>query len=115
MSTALISAFFDIPVRRDVALTGEVTLRGKILPIGGINEKAVAALRAGVKTLLLPKGNEKNIKELPEEVRKNMKIIVVETMEDVLSHALSKKLDWGVEHRRQLGGFFGEQSGKSAN
>jgi ATP-dependent Lon protease len=115
MSTALISAFFDIPVCRDVAMTGEVTLRGKVLPIGGINEKAVAALRAGVKTLLLPKGNEKNIKELPEEVRKNMKIIIVETMEDVLSHALSKKLDWGVEHRRQLGGFFGEQPRKSAN
>ena len=115
MSTALISAFFDIPVCRDVAMTGEVTLRGKILPIGGINEKSVAALRAGVKTLLLPKGNEKNIKELPEEVRKNMKIIIVETMEDVLSHALSKKLDWGVEHRRELGGFFGEQPGKSAN
>ncbi len=115
MSTALISAFFDIQVRRDVAMTGEVTLRGKVLPIGGINEKAVAALRAGVKTLLLPKGNEKNIKELPEEVRKNMKIVIVETMEDVLSHALSKKLDWGVEHRRQLGGFFGEQPRKPAN
>jgi ATP-dependent Lon protease len=115
MSTALISAFFDIPVRRDVAMTGEVTLRGKILPIGGINEKAVAALRAGVKTLLLPKGNEKNIKELPGEVRKNMKIIIVDTMDEVLSHALSKKLDWGVEHRRRLGGFFGEQPRKSAH
>jgi ATP-dependent Lon protease len=115
MATALISAFFDIPVRRDVAMTGEVTLRGKVLPIGGINEKSVAALRAGVKKLLLPKGNEKNIRELPEEVRKNMKIVVVESMDDVLAHALSKKLDWGVEHRRQLGGFFGEQTGKSAH
>ena len=115
MATALISALFDIPVRRDVAMTGEVTLRGKVLPIGGINEKSVAALRAGVEKLLLPRGNEKNIKELPPEVRKNMKIVVVDSMDDILAHALSKKLDWGVEHRRRLGGFFGEQAGKSAH
>jgi ATP-dependent Lon protease len=115
ISTALVSAFFDIPVRRDVAMTGEVTLRGKVLPVGGINEKSVAALRAGVKKLLLPKKNEKNIKELPEEVRKSMKIHVVDSVDDVLSHALSKKLSWGVEHRRRIGGFFEQQPPKSAN
>ena len=115
ISTALISAFFDIPVKRDVAMTGEVTLRGKVLPIGGVNEKSVAALRAGVKTLLLPKGNEKNIKELPAEVRKNMEIIVVETMDEVIPRTLSKRLDWGVKHRRKIGGFFGESHPKSAN
>ncbi len=115
ITTALISAFFDIPVRRHVAMTGEVTLRGKILPIGGINEKSVAALRAGVKTLLLPKKNEKNLKELPDEVKRNLEIIFVDTMDDVLRVALSHKLDWGVERRRKIGGFFEEQTGKSAN
>ncbi|UCF05552.1 MAG: endopeptidase La [bacterium] len=110
ITTALVSAFFDIPVRRDLAMTGEVTLRGRVLPVGGINEKSVAALRAGVKKLLLPKQNEKNIKELPDEVKKNMKIITVETMDDVFAHALSKKLDWGVEHRRRIGGFFGDET-----
>ncbi|MCK4235694.1 MAG: endopeptidase La, partial [Candidatus Krumholzibacteria bacterium] len=89
ISTALVSAFFDIPVRRDVALTGEVTLRGKVLPVGGINEKSVAALRAGVKKLLLPKKNEKNIKDLPDEVKKNMKIVVVDSMDEVLANVLS--------------------------
>ncbi len=115
IATALISAFFDIPVKRDVAMTGEMTLRGKVLPIGGINEKAVAALRAGVKTLLLPKGNEKNIKELPDEVRKKMKLIVVDSIEEVLANSLSKKLDWGVKRRRRIGGFFEEQPTNPAN
>jgi ATP-dependent Lon protease len=115
IATALISAFFDIPVNRDIAMTGEVTLRGKVLPVGGINEKSVAALRAGVKKLILPKGNEKNIKELPEEVRKNLKIVVADSMDQVLEHVLTKKLDWGIEHRRDLGGFFGSQLRKSAN
>jgi ATP-dependent Lon protease len=115
IATALVSAFFDIPVRRDVAMTGEVTLRGKILPIGGINEKSVAALRAGVKRLLLPRGNEKNIKELPEEVRRNVKIVVAESMDEILDQVLTKKLDWGIEHRRRTGGFFGTQPSKSSN
>ena len=115
IGTALVSAFFDIPVHRDIAMTGEVTLRGKVLPVGGINEKSVAALRAGVKKLMLPRGNEKNIKELPEEVRKNLKIMVVDSMDEMLEHALTKKLDWGIEHRRHLGGFFGSQPRKSAN
>lgn len=115
ISTALVSAFFDIPVRRDIAMTGEITLRGKVLPIGGVNEKSVAALRAGVKTILLPKGNEKNIKELPEEVRKNMKVVVIDTMDEVLGHVLSKKLDWGIKHRQRIGGFFKQQPPKAAN
>jgi ATP-dependent Lon protease len=115
IATALISAFFDIPVSRDIAMTGEVTLRGKVLPVGGINEKSVAALRAGVKKIILPKGNEKNIKELPEEVRKNLKIVVADSMDQVLDHVLTKKLDWGIEHRRSLGGFFGSEIRKPAN
>ncbi len=115
ISTALISAFFDIPVRRNIAMTGEVTLRGKVLPVGGINEKSVAAMRAGVEKILLPKGNEKNIKELPDEVRKKVKVITVSSMDDILVHAFSKKLDWGVKHRRKIGDFFGKESPKSAN
>jgi len=115
IATALVSAFFDIPVNRDIAMTGEVTLRGKVLPVGGINEKSVAALRAGVRKLMLPRGNEKNIKELPEEVRKGLKIVVVDSMDQVLEHVLTKKLDWGIERRRTLGGFFGSQPRKSAN
>jgi ATP-dependent Lon protease len=115
IATALVSAFFDIPVKREIAMTGEVTLRGKVLPIGGVNEKSVAALRAGVKTILLPKGNEKNIKELPDEVRKNMKVMVIDTMDQVLGLALSKKLDWGIRHRRKIGGFFNEHPPKAAN
>ncbi|MCK4539004.1 MAG: hypothetical protein KAV42_09440, partial [Candidatus Krumholzibacteria bacterium] len=93
----------------------ELTLRGKVLPIGGLNEKAVAALRAGVKTLVLPKGNEKDIKELPEEVKKKMKIVVADTIDDVLENALAKKLDWGIKHRRRIGGFFSDQASKSTN
>ncbi|MBU8920280.1 MAG: endopeptidase La [Bacteroidales bacterium] len=115
IGTALISSFFDIPVKRDVAMTGELTLRGKVLPIGGLNEKAVAALRAGVKTLVLPKGNEKDIKELPEEVKKKMKIVIADTIDDVLENALVKKLDWGIKHRRRIGGFFSDNAPKSAN
>ncbi len=115
IGTALISAFFDIPVQRDVAMTGELTLRGKVLPIGGINEKSVAALRAGVKTLLLPKGNEKHIKELPDEVKKKMKIVVVDTIDEVLRNALLKQLEWGVRHRNKIGGFFSDSQPKQAN
>ena len=115
IATALVSAFFDIQIKRDVAMTGELTLRGKVLPIGGINEKSVAALRAGVRTLLLPKGNEKNIKELPEEVRKKIDIIVVDNMDEVLRHALARQLEWGVRHRNKIGGFFRDSQSKRAN
>ncbi len=115
MGTAMISAFFDIPVRRDMAMTGEMTLRGKVLPVGGIKEKSVAALRAGVKTLILPAGNKKNIKELPEEVKGNIEIIVVDSMEEVLPRVLSRDLDWGIKRRRELGGLFEGLVPKSTN
>jgi ATP-dependent Lon protease len=115
MATAMISSFFDIPVHRDVAMTGEMTLRGKVLPIGGIKEKSVAALRAGVKKLLLPKGNQKNIQELPDQVKENVKIIIVDSMDDVLPHVLSRKLSWGIKRRRKIGGLFNNQASQSAN
>jgi ATP-dependent Lon protease len=88
MFTALASLFSNRPVSRDVAMTGEVTLRGLVLPIGGLKEKSIAALRAGIRTILIPKLNEKDIPDLPEEVRQKLRIIPVETVDDVLAEAL---------------------------
>lgn len=88
IATALISALLKLPARRDVALTGEITLRGRVLPIGGLKEKSVAALRAGAKVLIIPRKNEKDLEDLPGEVKKKMKIILVDTMDDVLAVAL---------------------------
>lgn len=115
MATAMISSFFDIPVNRRIAMTGEITLRGKVLPVGGIKEKSVAALRAGVTKLLLPRGNEKNITELPDEVKDNIEIVVVGNIEDVLKEALSRDLSYGIRRRRKIGGLFDSSSPKSAN
>ncbi|KRF00424.1 DNA-binding protein [Paenibacillus sp. Soil766] len=88
MATALISALTNIPVSRLVAMTGEVTLRGRVLPIGGLKEKALAAHRAGIRTILLPHDNEKDIIEIPESVRTEMTFIPVSHMDQVLEHAL---------------------------
>ncbi|TSC91009.1 MAG: ATP-dependent Lon protease [Parcubacteria group bacterium Gr01-1014_2] len=88
IATALISLFTGIKVRKDVAMTGEVTLRGKVLEIGGIKEKVLAAHRAGVKNVILPKDNEKDLDDIPKEVKKELKFIFVEHMEDVLKAAL---------------------------
>ena len=88
IATALISALTNIPVRRDVAMTGEITLRGRVLPIGGLKEKSLAAHRAGVKTVILPKENEKDLEEIPESVRDDMEFITVSHMDEVLDHAL---------------------------
>ncbi|TMQ69082.1 MAG: endopeptidase La, partial [Candidatus Eisenbacteria bacterium] len=90
MCTALISALTGVPTKADVAMTGEVTLRGTVLAIGGLNEKTVAARRAGIKTLLIPKANEKDLAEIPEDVRENLEFILVETMDQVLEHALDR-------------------------
>ncbi|OAI57271.1 DNA-binding protein [Verrucomicrobiaceae bacterium SCGC AG-212-N21] len=89
MFTALASLFSNRPVNSDVAMTGEVTLRGLVLPIGGLKEKSIAALRAGIKTILIPKLNQKDVPELPDEVRERLKIIPVETVDEVLKEALS--------------------------
>ncbi|MDQ0901492.1 MULTISPECIES: endopeptidase La [unclassified Paenibacillus] len=90
MATALISALTNIPVSRVVAMTGEITLRGRVLPIGGLKEKALAAHRAGIRTILLPQDNEKDIVEIPESVRAEMTFIPVSHMDQVLEHALVK-------------------------
>jgi ATP-dependent Lon protease len=88
MCVALISALTGVPTRADVAMTGEITLRGSVLGIGGLNEKTVAARRAGIKTLLIPKANQKDLVEIPEEVRADLEFILVENMDQVLQHAL---------------------------
>jgi ATP-dependent Lon protease len=88
MFTALASLFTNRCVSKDVAMTGEVTLRGLVLPIGGLKEKSIAALRAGIKTILIPKLNEKDIPDMSDEVRAKLKIVPVETVDEVLAVAL---------------------------
>ncbi len=90
MATALISALTNIPVSREVAMTGEITLRGRVLPIGGLKEKSLAAHRAGIKTVLLPKDNEKDLQDIPDSVRKDLDFKVVSHMDEVLEYALVK-------------------------
>jgi ATP-dependent Lon protease len=92
MATAISSALTKIPVRRDIAMTGEITLRGKVLPIGGLKEKLLAALRAGIKEAIIPKENEKDLPEVPENIRGQMKIHLVENMDQVLKIALERPL-----------------------
>ena len=91
MYTTLVSVFTKTPVRKDVAMTGEITLQGRVLPIGGLKEKLLSALRAGIKTVIIPKDNEKDLAEIPEIVTKEMKIIPVEEVSEVLKIALRKK------------------------
>ncbi len=87
MATAMLSAITKKKVRADVAMTGEITLRGRVLPIGGLKEKTLAAKNAGIKTICVPKKNEKDMDEIPDEIKKGLKIVYVETMEDVLDTA----------------------------
>jgi len=92
MATALASALTKIPVRRDIAMTGEITLRGKVLPIGGLKEKLLAALRAGIFEAILPRDNEKDLADLPENIKSSMKLNFVSTMDEVLALALEAPL-----------------------
>ena len=92
MATAISSALSKIPVRRDIAMTGEITLRGKVLPIGGLKEKLLAALRAGIKEAIIPKENEKDLADVPENIRGQMKVHFVENMDQVLKFALETPL-----------------------
>jgi ATP-dependent Lon protease len=88
MATAIVSALRNQPVRQDVAMTGEITLSGLVLPVGGIREKALAARRHGIKEFVLPARNEPDLAELPDEVKRDMRFIPVHTLEEVLSVAL---------------------------
>ncbi|NPV71897.1 MAG: endopeptidase La [Firmicutes bacterium] len=89
MATALVSALTNQPVRHDVAMTGEITLRGRVLPVGGIKEKVLAAHRAGIDTMIMPEENQKDVEEVPPNIKKKMNFVFVEHMDDVLKHALA--------------------------
>jgi ATP-dependent Lon protease len=88
MATSIVSVLTGIPVRRDVAMTGEITLRGRVLPIGGLKEKLLAALRAGITTVFIPKENEKDLAEIPDNVKKHLKLLPVAGVDDVIAQAL---------------------------
>lgn len=91
MTTALISALSGIPVRADVAMTGEITLHGKVLPIGGLREKSMAAYKSGIKTVLMPKGNAPDLEEIDEAVKSAVRFIPAENLTDVLDTALYRE------------------------
>jgi ATP-dependent Lon protease len=92
LATALVSAIARVPARKDVAMTGEITLRGKVLPIGGVKEKVLAAHRAGLKTIILPKDNEKDLADIPKNVLDSLDLYMVDTMDEVLKIALAAPL-----------------------
>ncbi|HXI87206.1 MAG TPA: endopeptidase La, partial [Parvularculaceae bacterium] len=92
MATAIVSVLTGVAVHKDIAMTGEISLRGRVLAIGGLKEKLLAALRAGIKTVLIPEENEKDLAEIPDNVKTGMKIIPVRTVDDVLAHALVRPL-----------------------
>jgi ATP-dependent Lon protease len=91
MATAMVSALTGIPVRKDVAMTGEITLRGRVLPIGGLKQKILAAHLSGAGMVILPRKNEKDIRDVPDEIRKQIKLVLVDSMDQVLSSALRRK------------------------
>jgi ATP-dependent Lon protease len=101
MVTSIVSVLTGIPVRRDVAMTGEITLRGRILPIGGLKEKLLAALRGGLKTVLIPQENAKDLQEIPDNVKKNLEIVPVTTLDEVVERALVervKPIEWDPDN-----------------
>ncbi|MBX3428924.1 MAG: endopeptidase La [Hyphomonadaceae bacterium] len=112
MATAIVSVLTQNPIRKDIAMTGEITLRGRVLPIGGLKEKLLAALRGGVKTVLIPKDNEKDLADIPDNVKVGLDIVPVSTVDEVLKRALTRPLtpiEWSeedelAETRRAEGG-----------
>jgi ATP-dependent Lon protease len=97
MATSIVSILTGIPVRRDVAMTGEITLRGRVLPIGGLKEKLLAALRAGITTVFIPKENEKDLAEIPDNVKKHLKLVPVSDVDEVIAQALVRRpqaIEW---------------------
>jgi ATP-dependent Lon protease len=88
MATAILSAFTEKAVKKSVAMTGEITLRGKVLPIGGLKEKALAAYRQGIKDVIIPSANKKDVQEIPKEILKEINFITADSVEEVLKHAI---------------------------
>lgn len=105
MVTSIVSVLTGIPVRKDVAMTGEITLRGRVLPIGGLKEKLLAALRGGITTVLIPRENEKDLTEIPDNVKKGMSILLMGTVDEVLKHALVRPvipIEWDENAEAEL-------------
>jgi ATP-dependent Lon protease len=97
MATAIVSVMTGIPIRKDVAMTGEITLRGRVLPIGGLKEKLLAALRGGIKRVLIPEDNVKDLADIPDSVKSGMEIVPVARMDDVIRNALIREpqpIEW---------------------
>ena len=100
MVTAIVSVMTGIPVRRDIAMTGEITLRGRVLPIGGLKEKLLAAHRGGIKKVMIPEENAKDLADIAENVKSGLEIVPVSRMDEVLAHALTRKpeaIEWDEE------------------
>ena len=112
MATAMASLLTGQPVRRDLAMTGEITLRGRVLPIGGLKSKLLAAHLAGVKTVLIPKRNEKDLVDVPQEIRDQLRIVPVDTMDEVLAEALIDAGASGGAHQGRAG--CSPEAGRSA-
>ena len=118
MMTGIVSVLTGIPVRKDIAMTGEITLRGRVLPIGGLKEKLLAALRGGVKTVLIPKENEKDLAEIPDNVKEGLEIIPVETADEVLTRALVEPVEpveWTEADEAALAAMAAQQPGDPTN
>jgi ATP-dependent Lon protease len=96
MATALISAVTQRPVDKDVAMTGEITLRGRVLPIGGLKEKSLGALRAGIKTVIIPAKNNRELVEIPAAIKRKLKFVTVQNMDEVLDIALQAPIGKAV-------------------
>ena len=103
MATAVLSAITDTPVRCKVAMTGEITLRGRVLPIGGLKEKLLAAKTAGITKVLVPKENEKDVEEISKEIKSGMEIVFVERMEEVIDNAFAAKIKKQGAGKRKRG------------
>jgi ATP-dependent Lon protease len=117
MVTAIVSVMTGIPARRDVAMTGEITLRGRVLPIGGLKEKLLAALRGGIKTVLIPEENAKDLAEIPDNVKSGLDIVPVSRMDEVLTHALVRRpepIEWSEADQAPATAPTGEEDGAGA-
>jgi ATP-dependent Lon protease len=115
MITSMVSVLTGIEVRKDIAMTGEITLRGRVLPIGGLKEKLLAALRGGVKTVLIPTDNAKDLVEIPDNVKSALEIIPVGSVDEVLRHALTKPLtpiEWTAKDEAELAGIMSDEGSK---
>jgi len=104
MAVSMVSVLTQNPVRKDIAMTGEITLRGRVLPIGGLKEKLLAALRGGIKTVMFPRENEKDLAEIPDNVKKGLELIPISTVDEALKRALTKPLvpiEWDEEEHEK--------------